>query len=372
MTGNDDIFRDTPPPGGWPGDDDDDFERRTFDTGQFEAVQPPDDDPPALNAQDEADEAAFWDDTGDQAERDAADDAADDDDDFVAYSLEPAVAAPPAARPMARPAPSYRRERARRRQRARREQRPVSVWLSTLRAVLVVVVAAGLVSTIFSLWTRPTFFSEEFRAGLNRVQATQQLISIQPTPLPTDVRVQRIGIVAGHSGPPLDPSFDVDPGAVCDDGLTELSINETVARQVVAILQGDKYTVDLLQEFDPRLSGYQADVLVSIHTNDCGDYGAAGTGFNVAAASARQTTTGADERLLACLVEEYAAATGLSRHFGLTFDMTDYHTFREISVDTPTAIIELGFMRMDRAILTTRPEVLALGVANGIRCFMNP
>jgi hypothetical protein len=58
-----------------------------------------------------------------------------------------------------------------------------------------------LVSTIFSLWTRPTFFTEEFRAGLNQVQATQLVINIQPSPLPRTHEV-KIGIVAGHSGHP--------------------------------------------------------------------------------------------------------------------------------------------------------------------------
>ena len=111
------------------------------------------------------------------------------------------------------------------------------------------VIAAVLVSTLFSLWTSPTFFSDEFRAGLNRVQATQRLINIQPTPL-TSVHEIKIGIVAGHSGKPQDPTQNLDPGAVCDDGLTELSINRAVAGAESA-LQRDGYTAELLTEFDP-------------------------------------------------------------------------------------------------------------------------
>lgn len=246
------------------------------------------------------------------------------------------------------------------------------VWWSALRNLAIALAAAVLVSTIFSLWTRPNFFSDEFRAGLNEVQATQRFVQIQPSPLPTDTHEIRIGIIAGHSGRPQDPNFEKDPGAVCPDGLTELEINEAVARRVVTILSQDRYMVDLLAEFDPRLEGYQADVLVSIHTNDCQDYGPAGTGFNAASASARQTTRGADEKLLACLISQYAATTGLPQHFGLTYDMTEYHTFSEVAVDTPTAIIEIGFMRNDRAFLTQQQDLIAQGIVNGIRCFLLP
>ncbi len=80
----------------------------------------------------------------------------------------------------------------------------------------------------------------------------------------------------------------------------------------------------------------------------------------------------ADERLLDCLISQYGATTGLPRHYGITVDMTAYHTFSEVSSDTPTVIIELGYMLNDRAILTTQQDLLAQGVANGVRCFLRP
>jgi N-acetylmuramoyl-L-alanine amidase len=325
----DDFYRDEPPYRG-----DDDFEIHVFDSGRLSArPEPPDDE-------------------------------------FSAVTIEPQTAGRPTGLavsiPLQRP---MVRAGARRRRTAPKSAR---LWLGTLRTLLIVCAAAVLVSTIFSLWTRPTFFTEEFRAGLNQVQATQRVINIQPTPLPTDIHEVRIGIVAGHSGQPQDSSFESDPGAVCDDGLTERQINEAVAREVVTALRRDKYTVDLLTEFDPLLDGYQADVLVSIHTNDCQDYGAAGTGYNAASASARQTTRGQDERLLDCLVSQYGATTGLPRHTGITFDMTEYHTFGEVAVDTPTAIIEIGFMRNDRDFLLGQQTLIAQGIANGIRCFLRP
>jgi N-acetylmuramoyl-L-alanine amidase len=326
----DDLYRNKPPFY----DDDDDFEVRIFDSSDPAA--------PSIVP----------------------------DDDFDAVTVEPrrvgrsSGAAAAAAVPRPRVRTETRRHAA--------ALRPPRLWLSIIRTLVIVGAAAVLVSTIFSLWTRPTFFSEEFRAGLNQVQATQRVINIQPTPLPTDIHEVHIGIIAGHSGSPQDSSFTVDPGAVCDDGLTELQINEAVAREVFTALRRDKYTVDLLTEFDSRLEGYQADVLVSVHTNDCRDYGEAGTGYNATSASSRQSTRGQDERLLNCLISEYGATTGLPRHTGVTYDMSDYHTFREVAVDTPTAIIEIGFMRNDRDFLLGQQDLIAQGIANGIRCFLRP
>jgi N-acetylmuramoyl-L-alanine amidase len=62
----------------------------------------------------------------------------------------------------------------------------------------------------------------------------------------------------------------------------------------------------------------------------------------------------------------------LVRRFGLTRDMTDYHIFREIDLNTPGTILELGFMRDDRAILTDDPELLADAIVEGIICYLNP
>lgn len=331
----------------------------------------------------------IWDD--EQDDTPAPGDRRDDEDNFAVRTFDSETFAapqpvrnrrrPPAPRPDGRielraaPAlsvPAPRRAASISRSTARRSAPPGQAWWATLRTLIIVLMAAVLISTIFSLWTRPDFFTDEFRAGLNQVQATQRVISIQPSPLPTEMREVRIGIIAGHSGPPQDTSFEVDPGAVCPDGLTELEINQGVAREVVAALRRLEYEVDLLQEFDDRLKGYQADVLVSIHTNDCSDYGPEGTGFNAASAFARQTTRGEDEALLNCLITQYGATTGLPLHGGLTDDMTSYHTFDEVAVDTPTAILELGFMRNNRDILTRQQSLLAQGVVNGILCFLQP
>ncbi len=49
----------------------------------------------------------------------------------------------------------------------------------------------------------------------------------------------------------------------------------------------------------------------------------------------------------------------------------EYHAFEEISDTTIAAIIETGFMNLDRDILTQHPEVIAEGIVQGIECFVN-
>jgi N-acetylmuramoyl-L-alanine amidase len=136
-------------------------------------------------------------------------------------------------------------------------------------------------------------------------------------------------------------------------------------------LRGRGYSVELLDEFDPRLNDYQAAALVSIHANTCQDWGDRVSGYLVAKASARPEG-GEDVRLAECIAQYYGQASGLDRRTTLTEDMTNYHTFREIHPLTPAAIIELGFMLADRSLLTDQSEELADGITDGILCFLEP
>ena len=141
---------------------------------------------------------------------------------------------------------------------------------------------------------------------------------------------------------------------------------------MVLELRNQGYSVELLDEFDPRLENYQADALVSIHANTCATFSERVSGYLVAAAAARVTARLDDTLLVDCIAEYYQQETGLERHAGITEDMTNYHTFREIHPLTPAAIVELGFMLSDRDLLTNRPEVAARGVANGVLCYLQP
>ena len=175
----------------------------------------------------------------------------------------------------------------------------------------------------------------------------------------------RIGIVVGHWGS--------DTGAVCSDGLTEVEVNLGVAQHVVSGLQALGYQVDLLEELDPRLEGYQADALVSIHADSCVDYPNAtppASGFKVASVE-DSLVPEAEARLVACLAQCYAARTGMFFHANsITYDMIYYHSFYEIDGQTPGAIIETGFMLNDRHLLTQRADLVAQGIVDGIVCFI--
>lgn len=182
---------------------------------------------------------------------------------------------------------------------------------------------------------------------------------ISPTPSATP-RPFKVGIVAGH--------WKSDSGAVCPDGLQEVTINLDVAARVVAILQYEGYEAELLAEFSERLEGYQADAFVSIHADSCNIPGA--SGFKVARV-ASSAIPEKEDHLVTCLIREYAEATGLTFHeHSITYDMTIYHAFNEIDPNTPGAIIELGFMGADRELLTDHAYEVAQGVARGIACFL--
>jgi N-acetylmuramoyl-L-alanine amidase len=229
----------------------------------------------------------------------------------------------------------------------------------------IVILVAIVIATLFTAWTEPGLLPGSLSEKLSNA-LTRQSTTAQPgLPTTTARPSQRIGIVAGHSGN--------DSGAVCSDalgGYREVDINLSVASLVREALIKQGYDVDLLAEFDPRLSGYNAIALVSIHADSCEYVNDQATGFKLSPAISTKYPEQA-ARLTACLRTRYTDATGLQFHSGsVTGDMTNYHAFSEISSDTPAAIIETGFMNLDRDILTQHPEEIANGIASGILCFV--
>ena len=179
----------------------------------------------------------------------------------------------------------------------------------------------------------------------------------RPQPVP-EAADRQVGIIIGHQG--------FDSGALCPDGLTEAETVEAIGRLAAARLQRSGAQVDLLAEYDERLQGYQADVLVSIHADSCIER----SGFKVARAI-DSAIPAQEDRLVACLYDTYATATGLTFDWAsITEDMTQYHAFKRISPSTPGAIIETGFLGGDRSLLVGRPEVAARGIADGILCYL--
>lgn len=224
---------------------------------------------------------------------------------------------------------------------------------------------AILVATLFTAWTPNSLFASNLSDQLRTLLTPQAAIQNGPsTPQPQI----RIGIVAGHMGN--------DSGAVCYDengevSLTEADVNLSIATLVQRSLTERGYQVDLLNEFDTRLNGYRAAALVSIHNDSCEYVNDEATGFKVAASLETRDLNRA-QRLTACLTDRYQNMTGLYFHANsITADMTQYHAFSEIDPNTVTAIIETGFLYLDREILTKQTDVVAEGVTQGILCFVN-
>ncbi len=236
---------------------------------------------------------------------------------------------------------------------------------SMFRQLQMVIGVAIVIATLFTAWTEPGLLpgglSEKLSSALSQQKASTPQVWPTTTPRPNP----RIGLVAGHSGN--------DSGAVCPEalgGYREVDLNLSVASLVREDLIAQGYDVDLLAEFDPRLSGYLALALVSIHADSCDYINDQASGFKVSAAI---STKYPDQtaRLTNCLRTRYAEVTGLQFHSGsVTADMTNYHAFSEISPDTPAAIIETGFMNLDREILTQNPDKVADGITSGILCFV--
>ncbi len=233
----------------------------------------------------------------------------------------------------------------------------LSVW----RALQTVISVGLLVATLLTFWTPANILSGNLMERMFRsfeVGSVPEAILPTPTPSPRP----RIGIVAGHWGN--------DSGAVCLDGLTEESVNLKIAEMVRKDLTDEGFDVDLMQEFDARLNGYQALALISIHNDSCEYVNDQATGFKVAAAISSVYPEKAT-RLTACMTQRYQAATGLPFHSNtVTIDMTDYHAFREINGSTTSAIIETGFLNLDRDILTNQTDKVARGVTDGILCYL--
>ena len=228
--------------------------------------------------------------------------------------------------------------------------------------IQMIVGIAFVLATLFTFWTDPGMLPNDLVENFTLAQAPGVTGTPDNLATPTPRGKPLIGIVSGHKGN--------DSGSVCADGLTEASVNEKVAYLVQTGLVENGYDVEVLNEFDPKLSGYQASVLVSIHADSCDYINNQATGFKVSSALANPHPDRA-ARLTACLKNRYGIVTGLPLHNSITIDMTSYHAFAEISDNTTAAIIEIGFLNLDRELLTQKSDLVAKGVIDGIFCYIN-
>lgn len=238
---------------------------------------------------------------------------------------------------------------------------PAKPRFSVFGGIQSILIIAFLTASLFTLFTPNNLFSGE---ALERIFQAWQAnpTTVAPLLVENTSPSGRIGIVAGH--------WQNDSGAVCPDGLTEEEVNLQIATLVQQKLTAEGYQVDLLAEFDERLSQYKAMVLISIHADTCEYISNEATGFKVSAAIHSLYPEKAN-RLVACMADRYQTTTGL-RYLpnSTTPDMTSYHAFDEIHTETTAAIIETGFLNLDRQILTENPDLIAQGIVDGLICYI--
>ena len=263
---------------------------------------------------------------------------------------------------------------------AKQEPYKLITAVSTFRSVIYTFAVAVIVATIFMWQSSPGFLPKPLQASLIPVYKTAEQNLIVPTNVPTPFWMKRIGVIAGHSGiATYGPTKgNVDPGSVCPDGFTEATVTMNVARQVVAILKGKGFDVDLLEEFDLKIDGYQAGAFISIHADGCTNYddGFPHSGFAVAHSTERgDTLTSQENVFVECIRRNYGSITGLPWFPGqITDNMLLYHAFSprqpHIAATTPGVIIELGLLYYDRDLLQNHTDKMAAGIVNGLLCFL--
>jgi N-acetylmuramoyl-L-alanine amidase len=241
-----------------------------------------------------------------------------------------------------------------------------SFWLRLLKNnvllllfLVLAIVGMGIVYSFFS----PTQGDADLAAEVASDALTASLVKDVPAKpvlqrLAQSAGPLRIGIISGHKG--------FDSGAVCADGLTEATVNANLAERLAANLQARGIRAEILEEFDGRLPGYSATALISIHADSCTYINDLATGFKISGSPAAES-----DRLANCMETAYGASTELPYHANtITADMANYHAFREIAPGTPAIIIEVGFMYLDRDLLTTNTDPVILGLIDGITYFL--
>ena len=287
----------------------------------------------------------------------------------------------PAASPIAppiTPLPSdskrAQRERAAAQGTPKRQRYTWAAIFSGVRALTIIFTTAVIVATIFASFTSNDLLSVQAQRSLAQAQAAQATDLPQAANPAQPIVSRRIGILPGHSG--INPTSNLpDPGAVCPDGFSEAEVTKKVGEMVIAQLRARGYTVDELQEWDPRLNGYDASVFLSIHADSCVNFqdNFKHNGFKVVNPEGRQTVRDQDLRLVDCLRNDYSTATTLPfSGWTVTNNMLYYHAFHQITQRTPAAIIELGFLYYDRDLLQNHPDKSAAGIVNGLLCFLDP
>jgi hypothetical protein len=150
-------------------------------------------------------------------------------------------------------------------------------------------------------------------------------------------------------------------------GVSEVSVNEAVARLTAQRLFERGFSVDIIDATVPL--SYTTDLFISLHAD--GNPRTSVRGFK---AVAPWNAPPASDKFVEILYEEYGKATGLPTDAMSTDSMADYYAFNwrryrhAVTRDVPGTLLEMGFVTNpeDRKVLTTQQESIAWGIANAV------
>ena len=230
---------------------------------------------------------------------------------------------------------------------------------SVLNGVQTIVSIALVMATLLTLWNPRKVFSTSNLTTLLAEEAAQETREAEAANNQT-----RIAIIAGHWQ-------DNNPGEVCADGLIESDVNYDIAGRAAQKLEKLGYTVNLFPEYDLDFLNYEGTVLIAIYSGSCADDPAPASGFKVGG-SYSATNPDQIDLLATCISQEYQKATSLPFTYEvINSEHEAYHIFRDISLNTPAVLLELGSLNTDRKILLNRADNTAEGIVSGILCFMS-
>lgn len=219
-----------------------------------------------------------------------------------------------------------------------------------------------MVATLFTIWTPASLFDSRLAESLSKAVNNRQQSTQYVRPTPTSRPIPHIGLVAGH--------WEDSNGFECSDGIKESDINLNIATMVQQRLVAEGFTVDLMKEKDTKLMQYSGLLVLSIHSDTCKYIDNTATGFKVASSYYTDEYSVKANRLVTCMVDRYSSETGLRFINEITDHMSTYHTFDEININTPTIIMEAGYLNLDKDLLIKQPDKVAKAITDGVLCYL--
>ena len=191
---------------------------------------------------------------------------------------------------------------------------------------------------------------------------TSPIVTSDPLSSEKSILEFRIGLLPGHN--------QKDVGAICPDGLSEQDVNREIANKVQELLNLENIYVDILVGDETTLKEYNGSLILSIHVNSCEYINDQATGYKALIPRSREND--ASIRLYACISSNYQQETGLRfLNNSYSTDMLLADSFDMVNPSIPVLVLEAGFLNLDRAILTEKPDLIGKGIAKGIICYLN-